>query len=121
MGQKGTFLAEPFYDCFAPKADVRAPRTAGRFYEYSCARKQGTKTVQQGAVQGTIKGTATVGEGVVQGAGQAGQGIVQRSATVAKGAGQGHSRSCEGRWYGSQKDRQGCLVRHNALLRLLGL
>lgn len=83
MGQKGTFLAEPFYNCFAPKADVRAPRTAGRFYEYSCARKQGTKTVQQGAVQGTIKGTATVGEGVVQG-----QGIVQRSATVAKGAGQ---------------------------------
>ena len=31
----------------------------------------------QGAVQGTVKGTATVGQGVVQGAGPAGQGIVQ--------------------------------------------
>jgi hypothetical protein len=42
----------------------------------------------QGAVQGTVKGTATVGQGVVQGAGQAGQGIAQGSANIARGAGQ---------------------------------
>jgi hypothetical protein len=42
----------------------------------------------QSAVQGTVKGTATVGQGVVQGTGQAGQGIAQGTATVARGAGQ---------------------------------
>jgi hypothetical protein len=42
----------------------------------------------QSAVQGTVKGTAMVGQGVVQGTGQAGQGIAQGSASVARGAGQ---------------------------------
>jgi len=42
----------------------------------------------QGAVLGTVKGTATVGQGVVQGTGQAGQGIAQGSVSVARGAGQ---------------------------------
>jgi hypothetical protein len=41
-----------------------------------------------GPVQGTVKGTAMVGQGVVQGTGQAGQGIAQGSASVARGAGQ---------------------------------
>jgi len=47
-----------------------------------------TRGPLQGAVQGTVKGTAMVGQGVVQGTGQAGQGIAQGSASVARGAGQ---------------------------------
>ena len=41
-----------------------------------------------GPVQGTVRGTAAVGQGIVQGTGQAGKGLVQGTATVAKGAGQ---------------------------------
>jgi hypothetical protein len=74
----------------------------------------------QGAVQGTAKGTATIGQGIVQGTGQAGQGIAQGSASVARGR-TSDRRCCQGRWYRGHKNRQGRLVHRNAGLRLLGL